>query len=79
MYAGDPTTMPVRVRREVVPGVEDLADAEVEDLGDGLARVVLGDEQVRGLEIAVDDAVRVRLLERLGHADQELERAARAR
>ena len=53
------------------PPVHGLGDAEVDDLGDGLA-VLDRDEDVRGLEVAVDDALLVRVLHGLAHLDEEL-------
>ena len=58
MYCGVPTTMPVRVATG--PGspseaLLDLGDAEVEDLG-RLRRSGPGEQDVVGLDVAVDDA-----------------------
>ena len=47
------------------PRAEHLGDAEVEHLDAGRAVGARGEEEVGGLEVAVDDAERVRLGERL--------------
>ena len=49
-----------------------LGQAEVDDLGDGLA-VVEADEDVRGLQVAVDDALLMGVLDGLANRDEELE------
>ena len=51
-------------------GREELRDSEVEDLGVTAAR----DDDVRGLDVAVDDLLVVRGLERVGELDGEVER-----
>ena len=64
-------------------GVQELGDAEVEQLDHALGRGVVavrrsgGDEDVAGLEIAVDDAARVRRLERRADRLQVLEHLGR--
>ena len=50
--------------------VERLGDAEVDDLGRGLTVLVL-DEDVARLEVAVDHALGVRVLHRLAHLDEQ--------
>jgi hypothetical protein len=49
-----------------------LGDAEVDHFGDGRA-VVDGDENVRGLEVAVNDALLMRVLNRLAHLHKKPE------
>ena len=51
-----------------------LRDAEVEDLDARLPVGALGAEEVRGLEVAVDDAERVRLGDRLAGLEDEVDR-----
>ena len=65
----------------VVPGAvgDELGDAEVEDFHAGRAVVAPGDEEVLGLEIAVDDAGGVRLVERHGHLREVGDGLARAK
>jgi hypothetical protein len=60
MYAGVPKTAPSRAAGAVERRVE-LGEAEVQDLGEQLALFVLREEDVLGLQIAVDDVGRVRL------------------
>ena len=50
------------------PAVGQLGEAEIEDL----QVIAVADEQVRRLDVAVDDAARVRRLERLGDLDPEV-------
>jgi hypothetical protein len=77
MYSGVPTKWP-RLGEDgcsvepLAPGR--LGDAEVDDLGHRLA-VLLGDEDVGRLEVAVDDALLVGVLHRL--ADRANSAAAR--
>jgi hypothetical protein len=52
-----------RLHELAARGADRLGDAEVEDLGHHVAAVVEGEEDVPGLEIAVDDAAVVRLVE----------------
>ena len=47
----------------------DLGQSEIENLG----VPALGDENVRGLDVAVDDAFGVRGVERIGNLDGERE------
>ena len=54
-------------------GVEALRDAEIEHLHDA----AIGHEDVRRLQVAVDDAVRVRALEGPRHRHEELDERAR--
>jgi hypothetical protein len=76
MYGGEPTVFdPVaqqRVRRRLGEHgvVEQLGDAEVEQLGQKAPRA-LDHHHVRRLEVAVDDAALVRGLHDLGHALEE--------
>jgi hypothetical protein len=53
-----------------------LRDAEVDDLGHRLA-IVKRDQHVRGLDVAVQDALLVRVLHGLAHLDEELQSLAR--
>ena len=53
-----------------------LGDAEVDHLGHRLA-VVEGDQDVRRLQVAVDDALLVGVLHGLADRDEELEPLAR--
>ena len=57
-----------RLRGEVALGR--LGDAEVDHLGHGDI-VVQGDENVRGLDVAVDDALEVRVLDRMADLDEK--------
>jgi hypothetical protein len=52
--------------------IDGAGDAEVDDLGGGLA-VIDGDEDVGGLDVAVDDAALVRVLDGLADGDEEAE------
>jgi hypothetical protein len=52
--------------------VRRLGDAEVDDLGHSHA-VIDGDEDVRGLEVAVDDALLMRVLHGLADLDEQLQ------
>ena len=52
--------------------VDRLGDAEVDDLGHGLA-VVERDQHVRRLDVAVDDPLLVGVLDRLADRDEELQ------
>jgi hypothetical protein len=69
MYAGVPNTAPSRVRRvwSLRPRRVELREAEIEDLGEERALLVLRQEDVLGLQIAVDDARAVRLREPAAH------------
>ena len=66
MYSGVPATLP-KAREQAVLGqlqpAGRLGQAEVDHLGDRLAVVAL-DQDVRGLEVAVDDPLLVRVLHR---------------
>ena len=74
MYSGVPTTAPKPVNSvslgQLRPGR--LGHAEVDDLGHRPA-VVQGDQDVRGLEVAVDDPLLVRVLHRLADRDEQLQ------
>ena len=59
--------------------VEDLRDAEVDDLDVRTAVLATGEEQVRRLEVAMDDAVRVRLVERLADLQHAIDGVLDAR
>ena len=73
MYAGEPMISPVFV---ALPPTRRLRDAEVEHLDERRAVVAGRDEQVAGLEIAMDDAVRVRLGEGLERLQDVVDRVA---
>ena len=72
MYAGVPIAWPNWVTKVLLgePLAGGLGDAEVDDLGDGPA-VCLGDQDVRGLEVAVDDALLVGVLDGAADRDEE--------
>ena len=74
MYAGVPITMPVCVRCPSSRVADQLGDAEVEQLRVRVAVLRLQDPDVVGLEIAVDDALPVRRLERLADLAQQAPR-----
>ena len=86
MYAGVPATAPGRLepscRRpasgvvfaEALAGLRQLRQAEVEHLDDAVRR----HHDVAGLEVAVDDAARVRGGERVGERDRDAQRLAEA-
>ena len=57
------------------PPLDRLGDAEVDDGGDRLP-VGHPDQDVAGLEVAVDDALLVRVLDAAADAEEELEPAA---
>jgi len=52
-----------------------LGDAEINDLGDRHA-VVQGDQNIGGLDVAVDDALLVGVLDGLANLDEPLEALA---
>src|SRR5262249_26094215 len=52
--------------------------AEIDDLGNG-AIVKLGHEDIAGLEVAVDDAVLMRVLNGLANGDKEFQALARSK
>jgi hypothetical protein len=54
--------------------LRDLRDAEVEHLDRGRPVGAVGEKEIRGLEVAMNDAERVRLGERLARLEHELER-----
>src|SRR5664280_1478608 len=54
------------------PSLRGLGDAEINHLGHGHA-VVDGDEDVRGLDVAMDDSLLVRVLDDLANLDEQLE------
>ena len=66
MYSGVPQTMPAMVMAEPSPVAlrGDLGDAEVADLDEVALAAHVEQHDVLGLEIAVDDALVVRLVER---------------
>ena len=79
MYVGVPMTVCVPVSSLELG--RRLRDAEVEDLEQARAVGALGDEEVRRLDVAVNDAERVRLgdaLARLQHRDRRPPRHLRA-
>ena len=55
--------MPLREKRASCASRDDLGDAEVDQLDQGRPVVALDEEHVRGLQVAVDDARGVGLLE----------------
>lgn len=62
--------------RELAVGVEELGDAEVEDLDEVRLARALAEEDVLGLEIAVDDAATVGFFEASTHLDRDADREA---
>ena len=66
MYSGVPMSWPCSVK------VGRLGDPEVDDLGDGPV-ILDGHQDVRGLEVAVDDALLMGMLDRLADGDEEPE------
>ena len=74
MYSSVPMIAPMLREKRLLgqPLVDRLGDAEVDDLGHRLA-VVHVDQHVRGLDVAVDDAFLVRVLDRLADRDEQLE------
>ena len=80
MYGGVPSTMPCWVSFCSCAWSSALAargDAEVEDLDEVRLAGALGQNDVLGLEVAVDDALPVRLVERAADLGQDLEHALR--
>jgi hypothetical protein len=84
MYSGVPNTAPARVSRGPSEpgrhrpgGVErrDLRDAEVDDLDEVASAVAVDEEDVLGLEIAVDDALVVGRAQRLRDLRGDRQRA----
>ena len=83
MYSGVPQTRPGRVSAPPAPDggaarLEDLREAEVDDLHEVEARAQRLEHDVVGLEVAVHDAERVRLFERGERLPQHVD-DARAR
>jgi hypothetical protein len=77
MYSNVPTTWPCRVNSLVRERVADrLGDAEVDNLRHRLT-VVEGDEHVRRLDVAVNHALLVRVLDGVADADEQVEPFAR--
>ena len=74
MYSGVPTIDAELGEERLLgqPLVDRLGDAEVDHLGDGLA-VVERHQDVRGLDVAVDDPLLVRVLDRLADRDEQLQ------
>ncbi len=74
MYSGVPTTAPKPVMSvcSVSCGPVALATPKSMTLGTGMV-VVEGDQDVTGLDVAVDDALLVRVLDRLADGDEQLE------
>ena len=71
MYSGVPTSCPSSVNSvcSVSRCLDRLGDAEVDDLRD--RHVVLERHQdVGGLEVAMDDALLVRVLDRIAHREE---------
>ena len=69
MYAGVPSARPVAVNEECERLVQRLGDAEVGD-----QRVPVREQDVGGLDVAVDDAVPVGVAQRVGHVAQDPQR-----
>ena len=69
MYAGVPTTKPVPVIRRSVAAAVAEGDAEIGD-----DRLTLEQQDVLGLDVAMHDAARVGVIERLGHVARDRER-----
>jgi hypothetical protein len=81
MYSGVPNTEPARVSRGPSFGLapcegRDLRDAEVDDLHEVGAAVAVDEEDVLGLEIAVDDALVVGRAQRLRDLRGDLDQRA---
>jgi hypothetical protein len=55
-----------------------LGDAEVDDLGH-CHGIMQGDQDVRGLDVAVDDSLLMRVLDGLANLDEEIEPVARGK
>ncbi len=73
MYVGVPTIAPVSARLwSVSLNLRRLGDPEVDDLRGGPA-VHLGDQDVAGLQVAVDDPLLVGVLHRLADGDEQLQ------
>src|SRR5262249_15174720 len=62
----------VRLRERCASGLRNLADAEVEDLDEVLFTIVIHDEAVRRLHVAVNDPNSVRSLEATQNLDHEV-------
>ena len=79
MYSSVPTIAPSCGEQRPLgqPLVDRLGDAEVDDLGHRLA-VVERDQDVRRLDVAVDDPLLVGVLDRLADRDEQLQPLARA-
>ena len=74
MYSGVPTTWPNSVNSVLSVSFwrRRLGDAEVDHLGHGLV-IVLGDQDVDGLDIAMDDALLVGVLHGLADRQEQLQ------
>ncbi|MEP6864328.1 MAG: hypothetical protein ABJE66_27150 [Deltaproteobacteria bacterium] len=75
MYCGVPNTAPVadRTRLSFEIAEQDLREPEVEHLDD-LAVRVIREHQVMRLEVTVDDACKMRVVERIGDLREDAER-----
>src|SRR5262249_33710382 len=80
MYCGVPRITPRRVIPSPLPPrlVRDLGEPEVEELDEVAVAAAVDEEHVVRLEVAVDDADRVRRGERVGHLRADVERALRS-
>jgi hypothetical protein len=74
MYSGVPIIWRTSVKRvfSVSSAVVAFGDAEVDDLGDCFL-AGFGDEDVAGLDVAVDDALLMRVLEGVADLSKEIE------
>ena len=73
MYAAVPTTVPSTRPSDVGIGIQQLGQAEVEQLRRSLRR----DHHIGGFQIAMQDAARVRFFERRGDLNRQTDRVVR--